>query len=199
MFKEVIIATKNKGKAKEFEALFSAKGVKVQTLLDFPEAPDVEETGTTFRENAKLKAEEICRQLNTMVIADDSGLCIDALNGEPGVYSARYAGNEKDDEANMTKVLEKMKGVPLPERTAHFHCTLAVAIPGQDTIVVEGRCTGMITEEKQGDKGFGYDPIFYVPALQKTMAQLEKEEKNKISHRADALKKLSPIIEKLYA
>jgi XTP/dITP diphosphohydrolase len=199
MFKEVIIATKNNGKAREFEALFAPKGVMVKTLLDFPEVMDVEETGKTFRENAVLKAEEICRQFNKMVIADDSGLCIDALNGEPGVYSARYAGNEKDDEANIEKVLEKMKGIPLPERTAHFHCTLAVAVPGQEPIVVEGRCPGLITEEKKGEKGFGYDPIFYVPALQKTMAQLEKEEKNKISHRADALTQLSPIIEKLYS
>ncbi|MDQ0244658.1 XTP/dITP diphosphohydrolase [Bacillus fengqiuensis] len=198
MSNEVIIATKNQGKAKEFESLFSSKGVAVKTLLDFPEAIDVEETGKTFRENAVLKAEEISRQFNKIVIADDSGLCIDVLNGKPGVYSARYAGSEKSDEANMEKVLEKMKGIPLPERTAHFHCALAVAVPGQETIVVEGACEGLITEEKKGGNGFGYDPIFYVPSLQRTMAQLEKEEKNKISHRANALKRLGPVIEKLY-
>ncbi|MFC3883124.1 XTP/dITP diphosphatase [Bacillus songklensis] len=198
MQSEVIIATKNPGKVKEFEALFSPKGIRVKSVLDFPEAIDVEETGMTFQENAILKAEAIAKQFNKMVIADDSGLCIDALNGEPGVYSARYAGSEKSDEANMKKVLENMQGIPLPERTAHFHCALAIAVPGHETIVVEGTCEGLITEEKQGTHGFGYDPIFYVPSLKKTMAQLEKEEKNKISHRANALKQLGPIIDEMF-
>jgi XTP/dITP diphosphohydrolase len=198
MQNEVIIATKNQGKVKEFESLFSPKGVAVKSLLDFPEAIDVEETGITFQENAILKAEAIAKQFDKMVIADDSGLCIDALNGEPGVYSARYAGNEKNDEANIKKVLEKMQGIPLPERTAHFHCALAIAVPGHETMVVEGTCEGLITEEKQGTHGFGYDPIFYVPSLKKTMAQMEKEEKNKISHRANALKQLGPIIGEIF-
>jgi XTP/dITP diphosphohydrolase len=190
MMKEVIIATKNAGKAKEFAALLGEKGVQVKTLLDFPDCPDVEETGSTFAENARLKAEAIAARFQRMVIADDSGLSVDALHGEPGVYSARYAGEEKNDEANIAKVLKKMEGVPFEKRTARFHCALAVAVPGKPTAVVEGTCEGYITEEPRGENGFGYDPIFFVPLHGKTMAELTKEEKNQMSHRADALKKL---------
>ncbi|WP_199425637.1 XTP/dITP diphosphatase [Thermaerobacillus caldiproteolyticus] len=188
--KEVIIATKNAGKAKEFQTLLAKKGVEVKSLLDFPHCPDVEETGHTFAENAILKAETMAEYFHTMVIADDSGLSIDALGGRPGVYSARYAGEEKDDQANIAKVLEELKEVPLEKRTARFHCALAVAMPHRRTVVVEGTCEGYITEESRGENGFGYDPIFYVPQKGKTMAELTKEEKNEISHRANALAKL---------
>lgn len=190
MMKEVIIATKNKGKASEFQALLAKKGIAVKTLLDFPDSPDVEETGSTFAENARLKAETIARYFQTMVIADDSGLSIDALGGNPGVYSARYAGEERDDEANIAKVLEEMEGIPFEKRTARFHCALAISIPNRSTTIVEGTCEGYITEAPKGENGFGYDPIFYVPQEGKTMAELTKEEKNKISHRAVALAKL---------
>ncbi|ANB56359.1 non-canonical purine NTP pyrophosphatase, RdgB/HAM1 family [Anoxybacillus sp. B7M1] len=191
MIKQVIIATKNAGKAREFEALFNEKGMQVKTLLDFPNCPDVEETGDTFAENARLKAEAMAAYFQQMVIADDSGLSIDALDGRPGVYSARYAGEEKDDQANIAKVLKELKGVPFEQRTARFHCTLAIAIPGRPTVIVEGTCEGYIAEEPKGENGFGYDPIFYVPEKNKTMAELPKEVKNKISHRADALAKLN--------
>jgi XTP/dITP diphosphohydrolase len=188
--KEVIIATKNAGKVKEFQALLAKKGVEVKSLLDFPNCPDVEETGSTFAENAILKAEAMAAYFNQTVIADDSGLSIDALDGRPGVYSARYAGEEKDDRANIAKVLEELNGVPFEKRTARFHCALAVAIPQQRTVVVEGTCEGYITDTPRGENGFGYDPIFYVPQKGKTMAELTKEEKNQISHRANALAKL---------
>jgi XTP/dITP diphosphohydrolase len=195
--KEVIIATKNAGKVKEFQTLFAEKEVEVKSLLDFENAPDVEETGETFAENAILKAETIANYLNKVVIADDSGLVVDALNGKPGVYSARYAGEHKNDKENIAKVLEELKGVPFEKRTARFHCALAVAIPRQRTVVVEGTCEGYIAEAPTGTNGFGYDPIFYVPEKQKTMAELSKEEKNKISHRANALKKLEKIWDEL--
>jgi XTP/dITP diphosphohydrolase len=188
--KQVIIATKNAGKVREFQAILGKRGVEVKSLLDFPDCPDVEETGSTFAENAILKAEAMARYFNTTVIADDSGLSIDALGGRPGVYSARYAGEEKNDQKNIAKVLSELEGVPSAKRTARFHCALAVAAPGRHTTVVEGTCEGYITEKPQGENGFGYDPIFYVPQKGKTMAQLSAEEKNQISHRAKALEKL---------
>jgi len=193
--REIIIATKNAGKVKDFETLFSPKGFKVKSLLDFPEIEDVEETGVTFAENATLKAEAISSALNKPVIADDSGLAIDALNGEPGVYSARYAGENKDDNANIEKVLQKLNDVPFEKRTARFHCALAIAVPGKRTEIVEGTCEGHILEEKRGENGFGYDPIFFIEKWRCSMAELTKEQKNQISHRANALKKLAPLID----
>lgn len=187
---DILIATKNKGKVKEFEALFAEKGIVVHSLLDFPNTIDVEESGSTFVENAKLKAETISKQFNKIVIADDSGLTVDALGGRPGVFSARYAGENKDDLANIEKVLSELKGIPFEKRTARFHCILAVAIPNEETKIFEGTCEGYITEEPAGESGFGYDPIFYVADKKQTMAQLSKNEKNEISHRANALKKL---------
>jgi XTP/dITP diphosphohydrolase len=186
----VIIATKNEGKAREFESLFAQKGYEVKTLLDFPDSPDVEETGTTFEENAILKAEAISKEYHQVVISDDSGLIVDALDGRPGVYSARYAGEDKNDEANTNKVLRELEGVPEANRTARFYCALAVASPNQETITVSGTIEGYITEQSIGENGFGYDPIFYVKELGKTTAELTKEEKNKMSHRAKALKAL---------
>lgn len=193
--REIIIATKNAGKVKDFETLFSPKGFKVKSLLDFPEIEDVEETGVTFAENATLKAEAISSALNKPVIADDSGLAIDALNGEPGVYSARYAGENKDDNANIEKVLQKLNDVPFEKRTSRFHCALAIAVPGKRTEIVEGTCEGHILEEKRGENGFGYDPIFFVEKWRCSMAELTKEQKNQISHRANALKRLAPLID----
>ncbi len=195
--KKFIIATGNKGKAKEFESMFAPLGYQVLTLHDLEGAVDVEETGSTFEENAILKAESLCEQFQTMVIADDSGLMIDALDGRPGVYSARYAGEEKSDDANMTKVLEELKDVPKEQRTARFYCALAVARPGEETVTVSGTVEGYIQSERQGEYGFGYDPIFYVPSLKKTMAQLRPEEKNAISHRANALATLKTTLHKL--
>jgi XTP/dITP diphosphohydrolase len=190
----VIIATKNKGKAKEFEKLFLPKGLAVKTLLDYPEIEDVEETGSTFEENAILKAETIANNLGVRVIADDSGLEIDALEGRPGVYSARYAGSEKNDENNIDKVLDELQGVPESERTARFCCALAMAEPGKETVTVFGTCEGRILNERRGTNGFGYDPIFFVETEGKAMAELASDEKNKISHRANAIRKLDDLL-----
>ncbi|WP_102691143.1 XTP/dITP diphosphatase [Rummeliibacillus pycnus] len=188
--KQVVIATKNKGKAKDFEAIFAPLGYEVLTLFDVAPDMEIEETGTTFEENAILKAETLAKQLNTFVIADDSGLQIDALNGEPGVYSARYAGDH-DDEANISKVLNNLEGVPEAKRTARFCCCLAITGPEHKTKTVFGTCEGVILTEKRGDNGFGYDPIFYVPTLGRTMAEMTAEEKGSISHRGNALRKLA--------
>lgn len=196
--KRIIIATKNKGKIAEFQQLFAKKGVEIRSLLDYDDVPDVEETGKTFAENAILKATTIANMFHEPVIADDSGLIVDALNGEPGVYSARYAGEEKNDQANIEKVLKKLQGVPFEQRTARFYCTLAVAKPNGDVITVDGVCEGYITKSPIGENGFGYDPIFFVPEKQRTMAQLTKEEKNEISHRAKALQHLLHIWDKLF-
>ncbi|MED1420897.1 XTP/dITP diphosphatase [Bacillus smithii] len=195
--REVVIATKNKGKALEFEQMFQPFQIQVKTLLDLPEFPEIEETGATFEENAIIKAESVMIETKAMVMADDSGLVIDALDGRPGVYSARYAGPEKDDEANIQKVLRELEGVPLSKRTARFYCALALAIPGRETITVNGTCEGFITFEKKGANGFGYDPIFFVQGYERTMAELLPNEKNKISHRAEALAKMRTILEQL--
>lgn len=186
----VIVATKNAGKAKDFEKILQPYGVKVRTLLDFPQIEDVEETGKTFEENAILKAETISKKFNEMVIADDSGVMIDALDGRPGVFSARYAGEDKNDEENNNKVLAEMADVPEKDRGARFYCAIAVAQPGKPTITVNGICEGSILFERRGNNGFGYDPIFFVTSLNKSMAELTPDEKNQISHRASAMKKL---------
>ena len=195
--KKLIIATKNKGKAKEFVELFAPLGYEVMTMLDLEDAIEVEETGKTFEENAILKAESLSKQYNTMAISDDSGLMIDALDGRPGVYSARYAGEAKNDEANIEKVLEELKNVPEEKRTARFYCALAVAIPGHETKTVSGTVEGRILTARQGENGFGYDPVFYVPSLEKSMAQLQSEEKNAISHRGNALRKLKETLNQI--
>jgi XTP/dITP diphosphohydrolase len=193
--KEVIIATKNPGKAREFEDIFARRGVVIRTLLDYPEISDVEETGQSFEENAILKAEAISKQLKKMVIGDDSGLIVDALDGRPGIYSARYAGEEKNDQANIDKVLNELKDIPLESRAARFYCALAFVTPGQKTTTVSGTCEGRILKEGRGTNGFGYDPIFYVVEKDCSMAELSSDEKNTISHRANALKKLDAILD----
>ncbi|MGY3749543.1 ribonuclease PH [Vagococcus acidifermentans] len=189
--KELLIATKNPGKAKEFEAIFAAEGYTVKTLLDYPEIAEVEETGTTFEENARLKAETIANQLHQLVLADDSGLQVDALDGDPGVFSARYAGEPKNDAANNAKLLHELTGVPMDKRTARFHCTLALAYPGKDSLIATGELAGLISGIPRGDGGFGYDPLFYLPDEDKTVAEISPVLKNKISHRAKAIQQLS--------
>ncbi|OLN22611.1 non-canonical purine NTP pyrophosphatase [Domibacillus antri] len=195
---EVIVATKNAGKAKEFVQMFEPHGIVVKTLIDYPELPDVEETGETFAENALLKAESAARLTGRPAIADDSGLVIDALGGRPGVYSARYAGLDKDDKANNRKVLDEMTGLPDEKRSARFTCVLAVAFPDrQEPVIVEGSCEGRIAHEEQGTNGFGYDPLFIPDGFEVTMAQLNAGEKNAISHRAAALQKLRAVLPEL--
>ncbi|MDA1477503.1 XTP/dITP diphosphatase [Bacillus changyiensis] len=193
--KEVIIATKNEGKVKEFKAILTPRGYDVKSLSDIGYTEDIEETGQTFEENAIIKAETISKATGKMVIADDSGLSVDYLGGSPGIFSARYAGEEKNDLANLNKVLKELEGTIKEDRSARFRCALALSVPGQKTKTTEGVVEGYITEAPKGDNGFGYDPIFLVKDKDQTMAQLSNEEKNKISHRADALEKLSILLD----
>lgn len=189
--KKLIVATKNTGKAEEFRVFLGKLGIEAVSLLDLEEhVPDIAETGTTFEENAALKAETIAEKFNLPVVADDSGLMVDVLNGKPGVHSARFAGENKNDLANLTKVLHGMDGVAKDKRSGRFVCVLAVARPNEPTIVKSGTCEGTIAQVPRGDNGFGYDPIFYPTGYNKTMAELLPEEKNKISHRHNALVQL---------
>lgn len=192
--KEVIIATQNIGKAKEFEHIFEQYQIQVKSLRDLNDSIDIIEDGETFEENALIKAKAIASKYHALVIADDSGLAIDVLNGRPGVYSARYAGEGRDDQANIDKVLSELEGVESKKRTARFVCALALVTPDGKEYVVRGECEGQILTECRGYEGFGYDPIFYLPSLEKTMAEIPKREKNILSHRAEAFKKLQQIL-----
>jgi XTP/dITP diphosphohydrolase len=191
---KVIIATKNKGKIKEFENFFNRYKIEVKSLLDINEAIDIEETGTTFEENALIKARFLSDLLQETVLADDSGLEVDALDNEPGIYSARYSGIHGDDRANNEKLLKNLQSVPMKERTARFVCALAVVSPNQVEKVVRGTCEGLIIDELRGLEGFGYDPLFYIPSLDKTFGELTKEQKQGISHRGNALMKLERLL-----
>lgn len=195
--KEIVIASRNKGKIKEFKQIFEATDVQILSLDDFKGEtfPEVEETGSTFFENAKLKAEAFVKIVNKPVIADDSGLVIEALDGRPGVYSARYAGIDATDEENYEKALLELQSVQPNERSARFIAVLALARPGFETIYFEGSCEGTIAMEPHGENGFGYDPIFIPSRYDKTMAQLTSEEKNRISHRFHALQQLKQWLE----
>ena len=184
----IIIATKNAHKAQEFAALLAPYQLEVKTLADFPPLEIVED-GRTFEEIARKKAQAAVAAFNLPVLADDSGLMIDALNGEPGVYSARYAGDH-DDAANNQKVLEKLNGLPFAERSAHFHTTIFGLKPTGEEIVVNGQVNGHILDTPQGENGFGYDPIFWIDELEVPMATLSMTEKNQISHRGRALQAL---------
>ncbi|CAI3284036.1 ribonuclease PH [Enterococcus cecorum] len=188
--KTIMIATRNMGKAKEFEKMFAKAGYQIKTMKDFPELPEVQETGQTFEENARLKAETIANILQCPVLADDSGLTVDALGGMPGIYSARFAGEQKSDASNNAKLLHELTDVADENRTAQFHCTLVFAAPQKESLVVEGIWNGRIARIPRGENGFGYDPLFIVDGLEKTSAELTPEEKNEISHRGQAMKKL---------
>lgn len=190
MDKTIIIATHNQGKAKEFKEFFSEMGYQIKTIADFPEIGEIEETGSTFEENAMIKAKTVADLLQLPVLADDSGLSVFALNGAPGVYSARYAGEPSSDKANNKKLLQALKNVPEKERGAEFVCTLVLYKPDEKPLIVTGKAPGVILNEEKGEGGFGYDPLFYVPELNKTFAELSMQEKNKISHRALAIQKL---------
>ncbi|PCF83323.1 XTP/dITP diphosphatase [Staphylococcus delphini] len=188
---DIVIASSNQGKINDFKVIFSEDNVIGinEMIEDF----DVEETGTTFEENARLKSEAAAKLLNATVIADDSGLEVVALNGEPGVYSARYAGGQKSDEANIEKVL---KGLESEEnRAARFVCVISMTTATGETTTFKGTVEGEITLSQIGENGFGYDPIFLIPERQKTMAQLTAEEKSEISHRRKAIDQLKAYIE----
>ncbi len=187
---DIVIASNNQGKINDFKAIFPNKNVIgiSELIKDF----DVEETGTTFEENAKLKSVAAAKALNKQVIADDSGLEVQALNGEPGVYSARYAGLDKNDQDNIKKLLDNMNDET--ERAAQFVCVISMSSPNGETQQFKGTVSGEITTEPIGENGFGYDPVFYVPSLGKTMAQLTDEEKAKISHRGNAINQLQQFL-----
>jgi len=190
MLKEIVIATKNKGKLKEFSNLLAKSDLQVLSLADFYPLPDVLEDGRTFAENAIKKAEFASKILGLPVIADDSGLSVAALDGQPGIYSARFAGEEHNDEKNNQKLLRLMDPIADEHRSAQFVCAIALAIPEEDTLVFEGTCKGQVTRQPRGVNGFGYDPLFYLPEYNKTMAEIDPEQKNRLSHRAVALEKL---------
>ena len=180
-----VLATHNPGKLKEMGAILARFGVEVVSPKDLGITVDVEETGATFAENAMLKAKAICAAAKLPAIADDSGLCVDALNGGPGVYSARYGGEGLDDKGRYMLLLNSMRGQPT--RAAHFACAIACVFPNGDELTAEGRCDGTIAFAPIGEGGFGYDPVFFVPELKKTFGQLTAEEKSAISHRGRAL------------
>lgn len=190
---KIILATANPNKVKEIKDILDGHDVMLHSLADLPHFSPIEEDGATFEENALKKAREVYQKTKTPALADDSGLEIDALDGRPGVLSARYSGKEHDDEANLRKVLDELKSVPFDKRTARFHCVIAfvgIDVAGQyfeETF--HGACEGWIIEEKRGTNGFGYDPIFWILEHDKTMAELDPAVKNQISHRAVALKK----------
>ena len=190
--KTLLIATRNEGKTREFKAMFSQLGYDIKNLNDFPELPEVAETGMTFEENARLKAETISELTGEMVLADDSGLMVDVLGGLPGVWSARFAGEHATDAANNAKLLHELASTAVsPEkRKAKFHTTLVVAAPGKSSLVVEGEWPGSIATIPRGDDGFGYDPLFFYEETGRTAAQMTLEQKNKVSHRARALQNL---------
>jgi non-canonical purine NTP pyrophosphatase (RdgB/HAM1 family) len=175
--------------------MFEPAGVTVKSLADFPTVPTVDETGTTFEANARQKADQYAQDLNLPVLADDSGLMVDALDGQPGIRSARYAGDGHNDAANNAKLLAALADVPEEARTATFHTTLVLAKPNppEADLVVHGDLSGRITAIPRGTDGFGYDPFFLVPALDKTLAELTADEKNEISHRGNAMRALEKV------
>ena len=188
-----VLATHNPGKLQEMGEILRDLGVEVVSPAALGIPVDVEETGTTFLENALLKAKAICRAANLPAIADDSGLCVDALNGAPGVYSARYGGEGLDDRGRCMLLLNSLRGATT--RAAHFSCAVACAFPNGDTLTAEGRCDGFIAYAPLGDGGFGYDPVFLLPGTGKTFGQLSQEEKSAVSHRGKALKEFAGKLE----
>jgi XTP/dITP diphosphohydrolase len=199
---KILVATRNPGKRREYAELLAdidvgGEAVEWLTLDDVGIDTEVEETGETFEDNALLKAITYAQESGLLTLADDSGLSIDALDGAPGVYSARYAGPGASDRDRYQKVLRQMEGVPVQERGARFVCVVAIATPEGETYTAEGHVGGQIDYEPKGSKGFGYDPIFHIPGLRMTMAQLPSETKNRISHRADALEKIKPTLKRV--
>ena len=194
---KLLVATDNPGKVREYEALL--KGLPLTLTYPAQEGIDieVEETGSTFAENARLKAEAYAGASGLLTLADDSGLEVDALQGEPGTHSARYAGQGASDEDRYRLLLSKLEGVPWERRMARFRCVIAVAAPQGEVRTAEGTCEGVIAFEPKGEYGFGYDPVFYMPEHGQTMAELEPELKNRISHRARAAEGARGILEEL--
>lgn len=199
---KLILATRNQHKIEEIKEILSendgsAQKLEVLTLRDFPNVPEVEETGKTMKENAILKAVAVYNATGMPALADDSGLEVDALNGAPGVVSARFAGPGCTYKDNNVKLLGLLKGIPEDKRGAAFRCMVALVLSPDDVRIVEGKVRGVITNKEIGKNGFGYDPVFYYPELGKTFAQLTQEEKNKVSHRGIAFRKAKELIKEL--
>ena len=194
MIHELVLATANPDKQQELKALLGNVGPTILTLENFPEVPDVLEDGSTCQENAIKKATEIARFTGKWALADDTGLEVDALNGRPGVYAARYAGEHATYEDNCRKLLKELEGIPLTQRTARFITVIALSDPRGNVDVAEGILHGRISPKPQGSHGFGYDPVFYVPDFDNTLAEMSLGQKNQISHRARALKKTKEIL-----
>ncbi len=188
--KKLVVATKNKGKIVELKRLLEGMNYEVLSMQDAGIDIDVVEDGTTFEENALKKAQEIARISKTIVLSDDSGIEVDYLDGEPGIYSARFGGAGLDDEGRNQLLLTKLMGVPDEKRTARYVCAIAVVFTDGSNLIIRDTCEGVINHKGVGDNGFGYDPLFYLPEYGKTMAQLDMDIKNKISHRGKALQKM---------
>ena len=184
----LVLATRNEGKIAEFKTLFSGFPIEMKSLNDFGPIPDVVEDGKTFEDNAYKKAHFTAKVLGFPALADDSGLVVEALGGQPGVFSARYAGEGAGDEANILKLLKAMERVS--DRRAAFECVIAIAVPRGPALVYSGRCEGEIARDRTGKNGFGYDPVFLYQPLGKTFAEMSQEEKNRVSHRGKAMTKL---------
>ena len=193
--KPLVLATRNQGKIEEFKKLLSGFPIEIKSLQDFGPIPPIVEDGETFEDNAYKKAHDTARMLGFPALADDSGLRVETLNGLPGVYSARYAGEGASDQENNLKLLEAMKG--RENRDAAFECIIAIAVPRGPALIYEGRCEGQITHEMRGENGFGYDPIFYYPQGKKTFAQMSSDEKNSVSHRGKAMAELKGEFDKV--
>lgn len=191
----LVLATANKGKTRELKDRLQGYPVEIKNLSDFGPIPEVIEDGETFDDNAYKKASFIARILGYPALADDSGLCVEALGGAPGVYSARYAGENATDQDNVDKLLDAMKNEK--NRKAAFECVISIAVPTGAALTYEGRCEGVLTREPAGDNGFGYDPLFFFPELNKTFAQLSMDEKAKVSHRGKALQEITQEMDKI--
>ena len=194
--RRVLLATKNQGKLKEFlriiTELHGENSLELLSADDFPDLGDIEETGATFMENALLKARESCRITGVAAIADDSGICVDALNGMPGIYSARWAGSHGNDRANLELLLAQLSHVPIDRRTGSFRCAVALVFPDGRELVEEGLMPGYIIDQPRGSGGFGYDPIFVAEGHEVTTAELSPSDKDAISHRGKAFRALAP-------
>lgn len=197
MLTELVLASGNQGKLAEYQRLLEGLEIQVHSMKEYPEIGEIEEDGSTFAENALIKARVVCQATGKAAMADDSGLMVDALDGAPGIFSARFAGPQRSDADNNAKLLRLMESVSDENRTARFFCAIAIVLPDGREYVAEGTCEGTILRDMQGEGGFGYDPLFYVAEMGKTFAQLSMEEKNRISHRGRANGKAVEVIRAL--
>ena len=194
---QLVLATRNAKKLAELDRLLAGAGLDVEILGSdaFSELPEIEETGSTFAENSLIKARAVSTHTGLIAIADDSGLCVDALDGQPGIYSARWAGQGATDESNLDLVLEQIRDIEPARRTAHFACAAALVLPSGEEYVVQGQVNGVLLTQRRGVGGFGYDPIFLPDGFDATTAEMTPEQKDAISHRGQAMRSLVPVIE----